>query len=102
MKNKFLYICLFISVLINLALADNYPRNPKIEITHYAFSLTLNDRNNHIIGKADVTIRFLSNDLSDFALALDSRADSNPDKGMQVRSVTRGNYQVPLIMKMTD
>jgi len=94
MNDKFLCICLFISILINPAAADNYPRNPKIDITHYVFRLALNDINNQITGKADVTIRFLSNDLSDFALDLDSRSDSEWDKGMQVRSVIRGNYQV--------
>jgi len=95
MKNNFLFMYLFFSIFINPVAADNYALNPKIDITHYIFRLTLNDTDNRITGKTDVTIRFLSDDLHDFALDLDSRSDSDPDKGIQVMSVTRRNSPIP-------
>lgn len=95
MKKISLYLYLCTGFLLISVHADNYPQNPHIDITHYVFYLTLSDKNNQIMGKTDVTIRFLSNDLNRFILDLDSRSGSDSKKGIRVLSVTRQGSPVP-------
>jgi aminopeptidase N len=67
--------------------ADTYPRQPGVDVIHYAFRLTLRDEADEIEGAASVDVRFLRDGLSDFALDLASPASG---KGMTVSAVTCG------------
>jgi aminopeptidase N len=65
--------------------ADNYPRQPGVDVIHYAFRLTLRDESDEIEGAATVDVRFLRDGVPEFALDLASPASG---KGMTVSTVT--------------
>lgn len=67
------------------AWADNYPRQPGIDVQHYIFRIALSDENDEISGKAMIDIRFLRDNITTVALDLTS---SSNGKGMTVSSVT--------------
>src|ERR1700759_4541360 len=77
----------FVSLLLSTGIFSvSYAQVPgaAIDVQHYAFTLQLNDKNDTIKGKADVTVRFLK-DAGSFDLDL---AKPNKDgKGMIVASV---------------
>jgi aminopeptidase N len=68
-------------------LADNYPRQPAIDIQHYIFRVTLTDDKDEIGGETTVRVRFLKDGVSSFWLDLASAANG---KGMTVSEVTSG------------
>ncbi len=67
--------------------ADTYPRQPGIDVIHYAFRLALTDASNEIAGEATVTVKFLRDGVADLSLDLTSLSAG---KGMTVQSVRRG------------
>jgi aminopeptidase N len=73
------------------AAADNYPRQPGVDVQHYVFRVTLNDDNDEIEGETTVTLRFVRDSVAEFALDLASPAGG---KGMSVASVTSGGAPV--------
>src|SRR5580698_2823739 len=68
-----------------LAVADNYPRQPAIDIQHYIFRVTLSDESDEIAGETTVRVRFVKDGVSSFWLDLASAANG---KGMTVSEVT--------------
>jgi aminopeptidase N len=68
-----------------LAVADNYPRQPAIDIQHYIFRVTLSDEKDEIAGETTVSVRFLKDGVASFWLDLASAANG---KGMTVSEVT--------------
>ena len=67
------------------AIADNYPRQPGVDVQHYVFRVTLNDDNDRIAGETTATIRFVSDTVTRVTLDLTSAAHG---KGMAVSDVT--------------
>src|SRR5580704_17677193 len=67
------------------AVADNYPRQPAIDILHYIFRVTLSDQNDEIAGETTVSVRFVKDGVASFRLDLASAANG---KGMTVSEVT--------------
>ena len=76
---------LLAALTINVAHADTYSRQPKVDVVHYAFQLTLNDENDEITGEATITLRFIESGVNEIALDLSSAANG---KGMTVDAVT--------------
>lgn len=68
-----------------ISLADNYPRQPGIDVQHYAMRITLSDENNAITGETTITLRFVNDGVREFALDLATVKDG---KGMTVDGVT--------------
>src|SRR5262245_42763701 len=66
--------------------ADTYPRQPGIDVIHYAFRLTLRYASDEIEGTATIDIRFVKDVMTDFTLDLSSQ--SSGGKGMAVSAVT--------------
>ena len=66
---------------------DTYPRQPGVDIEHYAFDLKLNDQSDEIVGTATITARFITAGVNTLFLDLASVADG---KGMTVSQVTSG------------
>ena len=52
------------------ALADNYPRQPGIDVQHYIFRVTLRDDSNEIAGETTVRLRVVGEGVSRVALDL--------------------------------
>jgi len=67
--------------------ADNYPRQPGVDVQAYVFRVTLSDDTDAIVGETTVDVRFVQDGLQSFALDLASPAGG---KGMTVSSVTSG------------
>ncbi len=92
---KKLFFCVLFSVIIVLpAFADHYPRNPKIDIQHYTFKITLSDSTNVIIGKTGVEVKFKTNGLEKFALDLVEKDSPSSETGMTVHSITVNGQEV--------
>src|SRR5437588_4990308 len=87
MKKAYLYpFCLFL--LISLSVTAQVPGS-RIDVQHYRFAIRLNDKNDIIVGKADITVRFLQKVNS---FHLDLVKQNTAGKGMLVGSVTeKGN-----------
>ena len=51
-------------------IADDYPRDPNVDVVNYAFHLTLRDDTDEIAGQADVTVRFAAAGVSEIRLDL--------------------------------
>ncbi len=87
LRKLFLLSALLLCSISISAKADNYPRNPDIDILHYTFRLTLNDNNNIIKGRTSVDILFKSAGVSEFSLDLKGK---NPGKesGMTVEFIS--------------
>ena len=74
------------------ALADNYPRQPGVDVQNYIFRVTLSDDNDEIAGETTVTVRFVQDGVARVALDLASPAEG---KGMTVSAVTSGDAAAP-------
>ena len=73
------------------ARADTYPRQPGVDVRHYAFKLEISDTSTEIAGEASVDVRFTQAGVTAVALDLASAANG---KGMTVRSVTSNGAPV--------
>lgn len=82
-----LWVCFFVCSFTTMAAADTYPRQSGIDALNYAFRLTLTDDTDEIVGEATIDIRFLKDNLTEFALDL---ASVNGGKGMTVSQVQLG------------
>ncbi len=78
------------------AVADNYPRQPSIDIQHYIFRVTLSDDNDEIAGETTVSVRFVKDGASSFWLDLASAANG---KGMTVSEVTPAELRPISLMR---
>jgi aminopeptidase N len=65
-----------------------------IDVQHYTFAITLNDANDNIKGKAEVTIKFLG-DVNQIELNLVKKKATG--KGMLVSSVTENGKSVQFV-----
>lgn len=72
------------SLLVFLSVSAQVPGSA-IDVQHYGFNIRLNDKDNTIRGKADITVKFLQKTDS---LVLDLIKQNNTGKGMTVSSVT--------------
>jgi aminopeptidase N len=66
---------------------DTYPKNPDIDILHYAFDLTLSDDTDVILGVARIDARYLRAGQSRLRLDLVGASDATGGKGMTVDAV---------------
>ncbi|HYN03350.1 MAG TPA: M1 family peptidase, partial [Vicinamibacteria bacterium] len=70
------------------AWADTYPRQPGVDVLHYAFRLTLADDSDAIEGEAAVGFRVLEGGVSEMALDLVQPSPAPGGRGMTVEGVT--------------
>ena len=69
------------------ARADTYPRQPGVDVQHYAFTLELSDDHDRVAGVAVIEVRFTRDGESALRFDLASR-DGATGKGMAVSGVT--------------
>ena len=87
MKKSFLLLfCSYL--LVGQLNADNYPKNPDIDILHYRFELILSDDEDIIRGSATLYILFKVKGLKTIRLDLINKDDTSEGKGMEVSKVT--------------
>ena len=70
--------------------ADTYPRQPTVDVLHYAFSIGLTDATDEIEGEATVDLRFAREGTTGFELDLTNASPERQGRGMIVSEVTRG------------
>lgn len=68
--------------------ADTYPRQPGLDVLHYAFHLTLSDDTDAIEGEATVVFKVVRDGLETLSLDLVQPKPEAPEKGMRVSAVT--------------
>jgi len=89
---KFALIFIVI-VLYNFALlADDYPRNPNIDILHYVFKIDLSDDTNSITGNTLITALIKSDNLNNFTL--DMIGKTGTGYGMVISAIIINDEQV--------
>lgn len=66
---------------------DRYPRNPNVDVLHYAFNLSLTDSDDRIAGSARITVRFRRAGVTGFELDL---VGPRGGRGMSVFGVEEG------------
>ena len=87
MKKSFLLLfCSYL--LVGQLNADNYPKNPDINILHYRFELILSDDEDTIRGSATLYILFKVKGLKKIRLDLINKDNTSEGKGMEVSKVT--------------
>lgn len=91
---KHLIIALLVLVFAIVAFADTYPKNPNIDVIHYAFKLELSDETDEIIGEATVEVNFLADGIKEVRLDLTSASKDLNGKGMTVSRVMAGNNAI--------
>ena len=90
MREAKLTACLLALVAMS-ARADDYPRNPDIDILNYTFRIRLNDQNDIIRALSSIDLRFTRDGVSEFTIDLIGKANEAAETGMVVDSVTNGN-----------
>ncbi len=79
-------LLLFPGYLAAAGLADTYPRQPGVDVEHYAFHLILGDDSDEIRGQAEITVHLTLADIRQLRLDLVHRRDASGGKGMTVTS----------------
>jgi aminopeptidase N len=74
---------------------DAYPRNPGVDVLHYAFELTLSDQTDAIEGRTTIDARFVTPGQSELRLDLVKASERSGGKGMTVQAVTLGGEPLP-------
>jgi aminopeptidase N len=80
-------LALLLAVTGPLASADVYPRQPGLDVVHYAFRLTLSDETDAITGEATIEVQVRSDGVSALALDLAQPKPNAPERGMSVDDV---------------
>ncbi len=83
------YLLAFLLFPALAAHADTYPKNPAIDIQHYAFAIGLSDSSDVIHISATITALFKEAGQHTLRLDLTNTADSLDGKGMTVTAVTQ-------------
>ncbi|MDF2431901.1 MAG: aminopeptidase [Mucilaginibacter sp.] len=84
----------FIFTLLYCLPAAAQVQFPAIDVQHYNFAISLNDKNDTIKGAATVQVKFL-NELSSFSLNLVKQ--NSKGKGMLVSAIKENNRNVPFV-----
>jgi aminopeptidase N len=93
MKKIGILLLIFFQLTITVY-ADDYPKNPNIDIQHYSFEFTLSDTTNTIWGKTTVTALFKKDNVDQIRLELVKKTNSLNGKGMVVESITKGERKL--------
>jgi aminopeptidase N len=94
MKN----ICILIALMICSAIgsiADNYPKNPKIDILNYTFRIDLSDNSDEIKCAVTIDVRFVGEGVNVLRLDLINASGALNGKGMKVLEVTSAGKTLP-------
>jgi aminopeptidase N len=78
-------IVLFLYIFSSATGNDGYKRNHSIDILNYSFSISVNDTNNTILGRSEITIHFIN---AIKTLSFDLMSKRTDGKGMSVQNVS--------------
>ena len=87
MKTRMLLIGM-VALIHSFSFADTYPKNPKIDILHYAFRILLSDDTDEIQVEATIDVRYVGEGVGTLRLDLVKASKALSNKGMKVSQVT--------------
>jgi len=76
-----------------VAAADDYPRNPDVDVVHYAFHIELSDATDEIHGKARIRVAFRADGVDEVWLDLVGRRPGG-EAGMTVTDAREGDRAI--------
>lgn len=84
------FTCLLACVLLfcSFSFADNYPKNPHIDLQHYAFRIELSDQTDLIKCEATLDVQYTGAGVTVLRLDLVKTSEKSGNKGMTVSTVT--------------
>ena len=87
-KNIIAILILIVHLVIpSIAFADNYPKNPNIDVIHYTFDLTLSDETDLIKATATLLVKFKTNGIKTLRLDLTKKSEKLSNKGMTINRI---------------
>ncbi|MFN3996405.1 M1 family metallopeptidase [Algoriphagus sp.] len=86
MMKSFLLSCI-LSFSTILSFADNYPKNPKIDVLNYVFRIELSDQSDEIKCEANIDVRYVGEGVQVLRLDLVKASQELGNKGMTVSQV---------------
>ena len=88
-KKNIIRTLVLISCLVapNTSFADNYPKNPNIDVVHYTFDITLSDETDVIKATAALLVKFKTNGIKTLRLDLTNKSEKLANKGMKVKQI---------------
>ena len=95
MKMNNSLLVLFAAILLHtpVSATDDYQRNWNVDVMHYRFHLELRDDTDSIDGETDITVRFVTDGISEFSLDLIGR-DPGAETGMEISDVSHNGEPV--------
>ncbi|WP_117884619.1 M1 family metallopeptidase [Aureibaculum luteum] len=90
-------LCVFAITIINssaYAFIDNYPKNPKIDVTNYAFNIKLSDTTDEIICVVTIDVNYLADGIAYLRLDLINASTKLDNKGMTVSSIISDGNEI--------
>ena len=85
---KWLLCSILIIFKTTISSADNYPKNPKIDVLNYTFRIELSDNTDEIKCEVTLDVRYLGANVEVLRLDLVKASLALANKGMKVTSVT--------------
>lgn len=84
---KLFSFALLLLVAFSSRATDTYPKNPDIDMLHYAFSITLSEDTDEITSVARIQVKFKKEGIAKVRLDLINKSEALKQKGMVVTSV---------------
>ncbi len=85
---KWLLCSILIIFKTTISSADNYPKNPKIDVLNYTFRIELSDNTDEIKCEVTLDVRYLGANVEVLRLDLVKASQALANKGMKVTSIT--------------
>ncbi|WP_339710498.1 M1 family metallopeptidase [uncultured Kriegella sp.] len=92
-KKNIIGVLVFIAYILTpkAAFADNYPKNPNIDVLHYSFDLKLSDATDAIKATATLLVKFKTDGIKTLRLDLIKENTERGSKGMRVTQIISKN-----------
>ncbi|MBK7652243.1 MAG: M1 family peptidase [Flammeovirgaceae bacterium] len=87
-KMKWSLCITLLAFTTTFSLADNYPKNPKVDILNYAFKILLSDNTDEIKCEVTIDVRYVGAGVETLRLDLIKATAALGNKGMKVSQVT--------------
>lgn len=84
---KLFSLALLLLMAFSSRATDTYPKNPDIDMLHYAFSITLSEDTDEITSVARIQVKFKKEGIAKARLDLINKSEALKQKGMVVTSV---------------
>ncbi len=90
----FMKYLFFLFLVPFVCLGDTYPKNPNIDVKHYAFSIHLSDETDEINATAEITFLFKISGIERIRLDLINQSEQLQGKGMTVNRILALNIEM--------